>query len=641
MPANRTRGVAQSVEIRLRPMLGRQLAVLALVALGFWVLRERLPQLDMGKVWRTIHQVGALQWIGAAGATIASFWAVGRYDEVVHGLLGTGVAPARARLSGTAAIAVAQFAGFGVLSGALVRWRLLPELSLGQALRLSVAVSLSFLAGWAVVAALAVLLTGLTAFHARPLALAVLVAGAAACLLLLLAPRGLGRLPSLRAFGSVLALALVDTFFAALALYLLLPAGADVAPATVFAAFLVALGAGLIAGTPGGVGPFEVTLLALLPTIDHEPLLASALAFRLVYYLVPAALGTTLLLRGPLARDRAGAGRPALVLAPPEPQPYLAPALENALWFCARAETNLVRQGEFALLHADGRPVLAAAPAGQALVMLGDPLSTSARALGPALAALGDCARRAQRSPLIYKCGARTAAAARARGWKVLAISQEAWLEPATFTTAGREHRQLRRLLRKAEKAGIRVTEGGRCLPLDDMARLSRAWARAHGGERGFSMGRFQGDYVSCQRVFLAWQGDRLVAFITLHENRREWTLDLMRQDPQAPDGTMHLLLCAAINSAAAIFCPRLSLAALPLADTGESRVLAGLRARIARLAGGDGLRRFKTSFAPRWQTLYVAAPGPVSLLLGLAAVLARIRRPGPLRQRPARRAWR
>ncbi len=638
MPANRTRGIAQSVDIRLRPMLGRQLVMLALVALGFWVLRERLPQLDMGEVWRTIHQVGALQWIGAAAATVASFWAVGRYDQVVHGLIGTGIAPARARLSGTAAIAVAQFAGFGVLSGALVRWRLLPELSLGQALRLSVAVSLSFLAGWAVVAALAVLLTGVTAFHARPLAIAVLAAGAVVCLVLGLAPRALGRLPSLRAFGSVLGLALVDTFFAALALYLLLPAGVEVAPATVFTAFLVALGAGLIAGTPGGVGPFEVTLLALLPMIDHEPLLASALAFRLVYYLVPAVLGAAMLLRGPLERDRA---RVTVVLHPPEPQPYLAPGLENALWFCARAETNLVRQGEFALLHADGRPLLAAAPAGQALVMLGDPLSTAGAALAGAITALSECARRAQRSPLIYKCSARTAAAARARGWKTLAISQEAWLEPASFTTAGPEHRQLRRLLRKAEKAGIRVTEGGRRLPLDDMARLSQAWARTHGGERGFSMGRFQGDYVSCQRVFLAWRDDRLVAFITLHENRREWTLDLMRQDPQAPDGTMHLLLCAAINSAAAIFCPRLSLAALPLADAGDAGRLAGLRARLMRLAGGDGLRRFKTSFAPNWQTLYAAAPGRVSLLLGLAAVLARIRRPGPLRRLRPRRAWR
>ncbi len=638
MPANRTRGIAQSVEIRLRPMLGRQLVVLALVALGFWVLRERLPQLDMGEVWRTIHQVHPLQWIGAAGATLASFWAVGRYDQVVHGLTGTGVAPARARLAGTAAIAVAQFAGFGVLTGALVRWRMLPELSLGRALRLSVAVSVSFLAGWAVVAALAVLLTGVTAFHARPLAIAVLSAAAAFGAVLLWAPAFARRLPSLRAFGSVVALALVDTFFAALALYLLLPAGVEVAPGTVFAAFAVALGAGLIAGTPGGVGPFEVTLLALLPMIDHEPLLASALAFRLVYYLVPAALGAAMLLRGPLERDRAGA---TAALHPPEPQPYLGPGLENALWFCPRAETNLVRQGDFALLHADGRPLLAAAPAGQALVMLGDPLSGSRPASESAIAALADCARRAQRSPLIYKCTARTAALARRRGWKTLAISQEAWLEPAKFTTAGPEHRQLRRLLRKAEKAGIRVSEGGRRLPLDEMARLSRAWARTHGGERGFSMGRFQADYVSCQRVFLAWQDDRLVAFITLHENRREWTLDLMRQDPQAPDGTMHLLLCAAINSAAAIFCPRLSLAALPLAETGGADRLAGLRARMTRLAGGDGLRRFKTSFAPNWQTLYAAAPGPVSLLFGLAAVLARVRRPGPLRHERGWRAWR
>ncbi|MCB1329671.1 MAG: hypothetical protein KDK28_09575, partial [Maritimibacter sp.] len=57
--------------------------------------------------------------------------------------------------TGAAAIAVAQTIGMGTLTGALVRWRLLPGLGLAGALRLSVAVSLSFLAAWAVLTALA------------------------------------------------------------------------------------------------------------------------------------------------------------------------------------------------------------------------------------------------------------------------------------------------------------------------------------------------------------------------------------------------------------------------------------------------------------------------------------------------------
>ncbi len=149
---------AQTADIGIRRLAGRQALPLAVVAVALWVFRDHLSGLDLRAIWANLHQVTMQQWGMAIAATAASFWAVRRYDMVLHGLLGTGIQAHQARASGASAIAIAQFSGFGILTGALVRWRLLENLSFAKAIRISFAVSISFLAGWAVVTAAAVLL---------------------------------------------------------------------------------------------------------------------------------------------------------------------------------------------------------------------------------------------------------------------------------------------------------------------------------------------------------------------------------------------------------------------------------------------------------------------------------------------------
>ncbi len=195
--------------------------------------------------------------------------------------------------------------------------------------------------------------------------------------------------------------------------------------------------------------------------------------------------------------------------------------------------------------------------------MIADPIGPN-RETATTLCALEDVANSFRQAPVLYKCAARTAVAARKLGWSILLVAQEAWIRPQDFTTQGPARRRLRRALRKANASGITVVEGGRKLPLSQMQQVADEWSATNGGERGFSMGRFGADYVSCQRVFLARKDNRLIGFLTLHEVQNEWTLDLMRKRQDCPDGTMHLLIVRAIDSAAALNCPRLSLAAVP-----------------------------------------------------------------------------
>lgn len=122
------------------------------LSIGFlWLLADRWAAIDTQALSSAFANLTAGQWLAALALTAASFWAVGRYDAVLHSHFATRTPPAVARRAGVCAIAVSQTLGLGLISGAILRWRMLPEISLWQATRLTAAVALSFLASWAVV----------------------------------------------------------------------------------------------------------------------------------------------------------------------------------------------------------------------------------------------------------------------------------------------------------------------------------------------------------------------------------------------------------------------------------------------------------------------------------------------------------
>ncbi|MCB2137496.1 MAG: DUF2156 domain-containing protein, partial [Rhodobacteraceae bacterium] len=374
------------------------------------------------------------------------------------------------------------------------------------------------------------------------------------------------------------------------------------------------LGAGLVLATPGGIGPFECALIGLLPGAGAEPVLAAVLAYRIVYFVLPAALATAALAIGP------GVAEPGRGKVRDMPQAVL-------LAKARRAECGIIRQGEHRVLcDTAGRSGWIAGRTGLVLAGLFDPVGDSRTAI----ACLTEAARREDRLPLIYKCNARTAAAARRAGWAVWPVAAEAVLLPrsgANGLWVGAGVAGLRRKLRRAERAGVSVESSDlAALPVRELAEVAADWAGRKGGERGFSMGRFAPGYLAGQRLYLARVAGRTVGFASFHDGRHEWTLDLMRTTGDAPDGTMHLLIAAAVEDARARGPGRLSLAAV--ADwPGRSPAIARLCDRL----GGTGLMRFKAVFRPRYETLYAAAPNRALLALALAEVARAIHWPHAL----------
>ncbi|MCB6176655.1 phosphatidylglycerol lysyltransferase domain-containing protein [Rhodobacter sp. Har01] len=600
--ADRIRALARA--LRAEPALGQGLRpwIGLAVALGLaGLLSARLSALDTLALRQAFAAIAPGAWLAALALTAISFAAVGGHDETLHRHLGTGVGAATARRAGVAAIALSQMAGFGLVTGALVRWRMLPGQSLAQAGRLTLLVSLAFLAGWGVVAAGLMLTLGPVAL--RPWAWAGLAAMTA-----IVAHSLFGRSParpSLRTLCRVVVLAAVDVLAAALAFWVLLPV--PLALDQALPAIVLAIGAGLISGAPGGLGAFELTLLAALPGVPEAPVLAAVLAWRAVYFALPALAAAALALRGP----QAGATLTAVPMAPAEP---------------AFAEAGLMRQGGFRPLRTGGL-VWAVADLGQTRVHLRAPLARRLRGQEP-FQALASDARAAGRGAAIYKADPAVAAAARRAGWRAVVVAREAWLDPGCFRIERPACAGLRRKLRHAAKAEVMAQAEAPVAA--ELARINVDWVATHGAERGFSMGRFEPGYLAGQRLYVARIGAQAVGFASFHVSDGEWALDLLRPHPAAPDGVAHALVAAALADAQRAGVPRLSLAAVPEAAFADGQ---GIAARLGRRIkdSGTGLLQFKAAFAPRWQRLYLVAPG--WLALGLAALDIRraVLRPVPL----------
>jgi glycosyltransferase 2 family protein len=98
------------------------------------------------------------------------------------------------------------------------------------------------------------------------------------------------RLPS----GPIVLLQIVIGIFdlgaAALAMYVLIPAGPQIGIIPIAAVFIAATLLGFASHTPAGLGVFDATILIGLGSDDKEPLIAALLMFRLLYHFLPFVL---------------------------------------------------------------------------------------------------------------------------------------------------------------------------------------------------------------------------------------------------------------------------------------------------------------------------------------------------------------
>ncbi len=598
------------VEILSASKLFRLMTPLVITGACLLILADKVALPPIAELWALTGQIPAANWTGALLATAVSFWSLGRYDAVAHRHLRTGFGDRMASRAGIASIAFSQTVGFGLLTGAFARWRLLPGLTPLQAAQLTGFVGITFLSALALICGLAFVLTADTSN--KPLLCAVFSAALVAVTALCFryptwtVGRLSLRLPSLRALGALSLWTLVDITAAGTALWLLLPAGHGLSLFDLLPAYFLALGLAIVSSSPGGAGPLELALLTLLPAIDPATLVAGLLAFRIVYYGVPATIAGLLL----LWPEKLGIGLAAQTRAFHDQEVRPAGTLRFER---PQAESAIILQNGGHVLVA-GLNKLAVLDSPQISVAFFDPLVGQKNEVPDALARH---AHHYNTVPCIYKCSSGMAIAARKQGWKVLRIAADAIVNPQTFSDMGSSHRQLRRKLRSAEKSGLTVETPPEDLPLREMQEVDATWVENHGRALGTSMGQFEANYLRQQLLFIARQNGRLIGFVSFHSCAHEWTLDLVRQVPNAPDGTGHLLIRKAIDAAKDAGIARLSLSAVADHRYVHRR--------------DCGLRRFKACFAPRWEPRYIAAPSWSAMALSVLELIRLIHRPAPV----------
>jgi lysyl-tRNA synthetase class 2 len=235
----------------------------------------------------------------------------------------------------------------------------------------------------------------------------------------------------------------------------------------------------------------------------------------------------------------------------------------------------------------------------------------------------------------------------RETGLDALELGDEAVVDVADFSLAGRAMRNVRQMVKRIERAGYETrVRRIRDLSEGELERVRRAaedW-RGTDTERGFSM--------ALGRIGDAADGDCFIA--TAHKQDDEpgeygdlkailhfvpWgkdgmSLDLMRRDRSADPGMNELLIVAALQAAPKFGIQKISLnfamfrSALARGEKiGAGPVLRawrGLLVFLSRWFQIESLYKFNAKFQPRWEPRFVVYRAPADLpRIGLAAMQA------------------
>lgn len=219
-------------------------------------------------------------------------------------------------------------------------------------------------------------------------------------------------------------------------------------------------------------------------------------------------------------------------------------------------------------------------------------------------------------------------------GLHLFKLGEHAHVELPGFDLKGASRANLRSGVNRAEREGLRFE----VVPAEQVAgilpalkEVSDAWLGQHsGGEKAFSVGRFDETYLCRLPVAVVRREDRIIAFANLlmTDTKDEAALDLMRYAPDAPPGTMDFLMARILLHFQAEGYRRFGLGMSPMAGMAERRSAPKWQ-RIARLVfdHGDrfynfrGLRSFKDKFEPVWEARFLAAPRGLATAFILADV--------------------
>ena len=299
---------------------------------------------------------------------------------------------------------------------------------------------------------------------------------------------------------------------------------------------------------------------------------------------------------------------------------------------------GLVLTGDKALLfHPRGDAFLMYARRGRSLVALFDPIGPTARR-AELIWQFRDLCDFHRARPVFYQVRAENLPYYMDIGLTALKLGEEARVDLTRFDLEGKNKamKDLRYTLSRGQRDGLslQIYEAGSA-PLERLQAISEAWMQGkQAREKGFSLGRFDPDYLRHFRIATIQFEGKPVAFANLLETAGNAlsSIDLMRVHPHAPKLTMEFLMLSLLLHYKERGHARFSLGMVPLAGL-QPRRGAPLTQRLGALVfrrgeqfyNFQGLRRFKEKFQPDWEPRYMAVPAGLDPLVALADTAALI----------------
>ncbi|HEY4220825.1 MAG TPA: phosphatidylglycerol lysyltransferase domain-containing protein, partial [Myxococcota bacterium] len=219
------------------------------------------------------------------------------------------------------------------------------------------------------------------------------------------------------------------------------------------------------------------------------------------------------------------------------------------------------------------------------------------------------------------------------RGFALVKLGEEARVSLSEFGLEGRAMKSLRASHKKAGKDLVFSVMETADVPaiLPALKRVSDAWLLdKNTREKGFSLGAFDEDYLRTGPVAVAKKGDDIVAFANLWTTatKEELSIDLMRFDDRAPNGTMDFLFAELMLWGKAQGFRWFTLGMAPMSGLEDgplsplwSRAFALIFRHGEALYNFKGLRAYKEKFDPVWRGRYLATAKVTDVPRVLASV--------------------
>ena len=286
------------------PLLG-----LLLFGVALFILHKEVKQYSYHDVIRSLGELPALHVYIALGLTFLNYVVMTGYDSLALRYIHHPLPYAKIAFASFIAYAFSASIGFSMIAGGTIRYRLYSAWGL-SAVEITKAIAFSTWALWLGLFSLSGIIfliepvavpsmLHLPFGSLRPLGVALLVP---ACGYLSLCAFRKGpltirgwefSLPPVGLSISQIAVSSLDYALAGGVLFALLPSRGDLSYLGFLPIFLLAQIAGSLSQIPGGLGVFETLILTLLsPVLPAHSLLASLLAYRAIYYLLPLGIAT-------------------------------------------------------------------------------------------------------------------------------------------------------------------------------------------------------------------------------------------------------------------------------------------------------------------------------------------------------------